>query len=150
MAMLPETYGATMSRTLKPYFGHSTLLNRWNDESVNQDVGVSFAAYVKSKAFDLGAMHQQKRLKEAYLQAIAGSSVTITQTLTRNFGDETARTSTVSLTAAGSETRIIRKFEAAALADMKNMQVQLGDAAAANVAWTLDEWVGTVEPTDQL
>jgi hypothetical protein len=74
--------------------------------------------------------------------------VTITQSLTRNFGDETARTSTVVLTAAGSETRVLKKFEAAAAADVQTLQVTLGDAAAANNTWTLDEWRGTVEPTE--
>ena len=49
---------------------------------------------------------------------VATMGVTITQTFIRNYGDETNRTSTVSLTPVGSETRVLRKFEAAALDEM--------------------------------
>ena len=55
----------------------------------------------------------------------------------------------MSLTAAGSETRLVKKFEAAALADAQAIQVTLGDSAAANNAWTLDEWFATAEPTEE-
>lgn len=149
IALLPETFGAAMSRTLKPYLGNSTVLNRWNDESVQQDAGVSHRSYVTSKAYDLGAMHQRKRLETAYLQAGASSGVTITQSFTRNFGDETARTSSVLLTAAGTETRVIKRFQDAALNDANIIQTTLGDSAAANVSWTLDEWIGLVEPMEK-
>jgi hypothetical protein len=149
MALLPETIGATMSRTLKPYIGDSATLRRWNDDSATQDGTTSYQAYVTSKTFDIGGLQQRVRLNRAYLQAAAANAVTITQTLIRNFGDETARTATALLTAAGSETRVIKTLEATALADAQNVQVKLGDSAAANVAWTLDEWLGTAEPMEQ-
>jgi hypothetical protein len=148
MAMLPASLGATMSRKLKPYFGDSTNLRRWNDDSSTQDGTTSFQAYVQSKAFDYGRLWHHKRISEAYLQASAQSGVTITQTFIRNFGDETNRTSTVLLTAAGSETRVVKKFEDSACADVKMLQVRLGDAAASTATWTLDESIVTGEPLE--
>jgi hypothetical protein len=93
-------------------------------------------------------MEQRKRITEPYLQALVSSGVTITASLGRNFGDETARTGTVLLTAAGSETRLIKKFEGLELADAQTVQITLGDSAAANNGWTLDEFIAPVEPTD--
>jgi hypothetical protein len=129
-----------MSRTLKPYTGSATALRRWNESGVKQDIGVNYQAYATSKAWDLDAMDRFKTVEAAYLQAIVGSGVTITQTLTRNFGVE-SRTATVALTAAGSETRVSKKVEGSALKDAAHMQVTLGDGAAQNVDWTLDEWL---------
>ncbi len=148
VALLPETYGATMSRALKAYFGHSTKLLRWNDESVQQDDSVSYQAYAIDRARDTGRFEQRKRITEPYLQAGAATGVTITASLGRNFGDETARTGTVSLSAVGSETRVLRKFEGLELADAQVIQITLGDSAAANNAWTLDELNIPVEVTD--
>jgi len=150
MAVLPESYGATMARTLKVYAGNSTVLNRYNDESVQQDAGVSFQAYVQSGSADQGALQLRKQLQKAYLQASAGSGVTITLTMINTFGKETNRTSTVSLTAsAAGESRVVRKFEDAALMDAESMQFRLGDAATANNAWTLDEFVAQLEVMDE-
>jgi hypothetical protein len=148
MAMLPASLGATMSRKLKPYFGDSTNLRRWNDDSSTQDGSTSFQAYVQSKAHDYGRLWHHKRISEAYLQASAQTGVTITQTFIRNFGDETNRTDTVLLTAAGSETRVIKKFEGSACADVKMLQVRLGDGSASTATWTLDEHIVTGEPLE--
>lgn len=141
-ALLPLTIGATMSRGLKPYTGNATALRRWNEASVNQDAGTNYQAYVTSKSWDMDALDRFKTLEAAYLQASAQSAVTITQTLTRNFGDETARTATILLTPVGSATRISKKFDDARLKDATHIQVTLGDGAAQNVTWTLDEWRG--------
>lgn len=150
LAMLPEELAATMSRSLKPYAGHSTKLLRLNDESVQQDDSSSFQAYATSPAFNMGRMQFHKRLAEPYLQALAVSGVTITQTWTRNHGDETGRTSTVSLTPTGSQTRVVRKFEGGELVDADHAQVTLGDGSAANNAWTMDEWIAPFEMQEAL
>jgi hypothetical protein len=150
MAMLPETIGATMSRTLKPYFGARTpLLRRWNDDSATQDGSSSFQAYVTSAAWDFDLLHVFKQVGVAVLQAVAASAVSIRQTLSRNFGYE-SRTADVLLTAEGSQTRIIKKIEGTAMTEIKTLQVTLGDSAAANTAWTLDEYAITLEGQDEL
>jgi hypothetical protein len=142
---LPTSIAATMSRALSVYTGSASALRRWNETGSTADAGTNFQAYVTSKAYELGSFHRRKRLGETFLQASAGSGVTIRQTLTRNFGDETARTADVLLTAVGSATRVVTRAEAAALTDIRTMQVTLGDSAAAANAWTLDAWISTAE-----
>jgi hypothetical protein len=135
-----------MSRDLKPYIGRSTgttLLK--GDTSDLDDNGTDFQAYVQSKAWDIEPVPTNKYLTRAYLLAEAASGVTVTQTLIRNFGDDTNRTATALLTAAGSETRVLKKFEDAALQDAALFQVRLGDAAAADSGFTLDRWYGAIE-----
>ena len=144
-AMLPATVGATMSRKLKPYAGFAATLLRTDDSTGTDDDGTTFQAYITSKAWALRPLHVNKSLGKSYLQASAGSGVTIRQTIIRNYGDETNRTSDVLLTASGSETRVLKKFEDAALAEAFTFQTRLGDAAAVSNAWTLDEWTATIE-----
>ena len=144
-AMLPATVGATMSRKLKPYAGFVAKLLRTDDSTVTADDSTTFQAYVTSKALDVGRLHQNKTIGKAYLQAAAASGVTIRQTLIRNYGDETSRTADALLTAAGSETRVLKKYEDADLTEWFAMQVRLGDSAAVSNNWTLDEWTCTVQ-----
>jgi hypothetical protein len=138
--MFSNTVATTRSRKRVPYVGltsGTTLLLRY-DEAVTSDNGTAFQAYVTS-----GALAQETRaieLKRAYLRASAQSGVTIQQSFTRNFGDETNRTSTVLLTATGSQTDVLRKFEDAALQDGDAVQVTLGDASAVASAWQLHGW----------
>jgi hypothetical protein len=149
MALLPTTIGATMTRTLKPYFGFRNALLRWNDASSTQDNGVSFQAYVTSAAWDFGLLHVFKQVGVAVLQALVSTGVTIRQTLSRNFGAEDL-TADVLLTAAGTETRVVKKIEATKAAEVKTLQITLGDSAAANTAWTLDEYAITLDGQDEL
>ena len=101
------------------------------------DAGTSFQAYIKSKPLRLAPIGQNVAVGQSIVVAKALSGVTITQTLDRDYGLET-RTSTALLTASGSETRVIKKFEASDLAQAGAVQVQLGDGAAQNGAWSLD------------
>jgi hypothetical protein len=84
-------------------------------------------------------------LRRAHVRASAESGVTIRQTLIRNTGDETNRTSDVVLTAVGSETHVRRKFEDAAMQDGDTFQVQLGDASAVASAWDLVGWIAEIK-----
>jgi hypothetical protein len=150
MALLPETIGATMSRTLKPYFGARTpLLRRWNDDSSTQDGSSNYQGYVTSAVWDFGLLHVFKQVGVAVLQALVSTGVTIRQTLARNFGAESL-TADLLLTADGTETRIVKKFEATKAAEVKTLQITLGDSAAANTAWTLDEYAITLDGEDEI
>mgnify|MGYP001605290541 FL=1 len=65
----------------------------------------------------------------------------MTLTADRDFAAET-RTFTATLTAEeGSQTRVFKKFEGSGLSDGKVVQVQLGDGAAQEGAWTIDALV---------
>src|SRR5205085_1835021 len=86
--MFSNTVATTRSRNRVPYVGltSGTTLLRY-DEAVTSDNGTAFQAFITS-----GALAQETRaieLKRAYLRAAAQSGVTIQQSLTRNFGDET-------------------------------------------------------------
>ena len=72
--------------------------------------------------------------------AAVQSGVTITLTIDRDFAAET-RTATALLTAAGSETRTLEKFEGSGMGEANVIQLQVGDSAAASNTWTLDALV---------
>lgn len=139
--MFSNTLAAARSRVRVPYTGGVSKLLRY-DESVNRDDTTTYLAYVRSGAEAIDAKVVQ--VNRAYLAASAQSGVSVRQSLIRNTGDETARTSDVVLTAVGSETTVLKKFENTALQDAWCVQVQLGDAAAQNVAWSLLRWWGSV------
>lgn len=113
-------------------------------------VGVTFQAYVQSKAWAVRPWHQDKILKRAYLVAAAQAATTIGLSTVRNFGDETDRTSSVSIAAVGSETRVMRKFEDIGLAEAYTFQIRIGDPAAVAIApWVLDMFTATIEVTER-
>jgi hypothetical protein len=145
--MFSNTLAATRSSTKVPYTGGASKLLRYN-EAVNQDDTTNFQAYVTSGA--LTVQHRSIEVKKAYLLASAQSGVSVQQSLSRNTGDETARTSTVVLTPTGSQAHVLKKFEDTALQDAWAYQVTLGDAAAQNVAWVLHQYRHVVSVGSEL
>jgi hypothetical protein len=89
-----------------------------------------------------------KRLGQAYLRAQA-SPADIQESLLKNYGDTPERVATVSLEAKGAETRVMRKFQDAALVDAYVFQVRLGDIIATDDVWELDDWIATLEAAEQ-
>ncbi len=136
---MSNTLGASMSRDLKPYIGRASGTAIWKlDTAATDDAGTDFRAYVKTKPIALGSLGQNFAIGQTILTAFVTSGVTITQRLDRNYGAET-RDSTVSLTAAGTETYVIRKFEASDLAQAAAVQILLGEMAATDQAlWFLN------------
>ncbi len=141
--MFSNTIGAKMSRDLKPYVavtsGTDLLLK--SDTADLDDDGTKFQAFVTSglivPAQQLGTFVD---VGETVLVAKAQAGVTIQQTLIRDYGLEN-RTSTVVLTPAGSEARVIVKVEGSAMAQAKTLQVTLGDVSAVSSAWSLEALV---------
>lgn len=109
---------------------------------VTDDGGTDFTGSITSRAFK-PFEPARCELQGSYLDANT-TALTIRQTLTRNYGDETARTSDVSMAAAGSETRALRKFENSALTDVDAFQVTLGDLTT-DGEWYIHEWIGYVK-----
>lgn len=138
--MFSNTLASSRSRVRVPYVAlnpNQTTLLRY-DETATDDNGTEFQGYVTSpvlaqESFDL-------ELQKSYLAATAADGVSIQQSLVRNFGDETNRTSVVTLAAENSETVVFRKFEDAAMQDAWAFQVTLGDPDANTSQWTLYQW----------
>jgi hypothetical protein len=132
------SYGSYVNTV--PYVGSaatSLLLLKCDQSGVGTDNGTAYQAYVTTKPYALGGLGFNCGVGQGHLTAKAASNVTITQTLTRDYGAE-SRTATCSLTAGGLETRVQRQFEGADLAGAGVVQFQLGDAAASSQAWTLE------------
>lgn len=146
--MFAESFGSTMSRRLKPYAGLSASLLRAEDSAATDDNGTAFQAYALSRAWKLDPIHVNKRLGKAYVQVKTQAGVTIYETLIRNYGVQSLQTQTL-ITAVGSETRALRRFDVAELADAFTFQTQLGDVAAVANTWTLDHWSATLEITSE-
>ena len=138
-AMFSNTLAASMSRDLKPYMSRSgaTAVLRC-DTTATDDAGTAFQAFVKTRPIPVsGGDGRKVRLDEVYLLAAVQSGVTITLTVDRDFAAETVTTTTV-LTAAGTETRTLEKFEGSGMGEADYLQLQVGDGAAVANTWTLD------------
>ena len=138
-AMFSNTLGSSMSLDLKPHIGRvtgTTILKC--DTSTTNDAGTNFQAYVKTKPIlPADMLGRNIGIGQTHLLAKVGASITITQTIDRDWGLET-RTATVVLTAAASETRVLRKIEGSDMSQAGVIQIQIGDGSAASNAWTLD------------
>jgi hypothetical protein len=148
--MFSTTLGATMSRDLKPYVGLSdssaTILKA--DTSDTSDNGTAFRGYVRTRPFTPAGLATNFGLDEGYLVAEAGSGVSIRLSVIRDMGAET-RTSDVTLTATGSETYVLKKFEACDLSEAWCAQMEIGDASATASAWTLEGFMVPVKTEER-
>ena len=136
-AMMANTLGSTMSLDLKPY-ANSYSVSSATIYKADNATGDNVQAYIQSGGLNMAPI--RNGITRSTLLAQASSGVTITQTFVRNFGDETNRTDTVSLTASGSESHVLKAFDASTLQDAYVFQVRLGDGSAAQNQWTLDRW----------
>lgn len=135
-----NTVGASMSLDLSPYICYSVSNNaiRKLDTSDLDDAGTPFKAYVTTKTY-FADVPNNLVVNRCYLLAKSASGVTITQTLSGNFGIQTS-TDTVNLTPSGTETWVTRRFEDARMADTGSVEVTVGDASAvASAQWQLDQ-----------
>ncbi len=99
--------------------------------------GSTFQGYAKSKPYFPAGLGTNIQTHDAVLLAKAASGVTLTATIDRDFAAET-KTATVVLTAAGSETRVIRRVEESGFGSLGSVQFQIGDASAIANRWVLD------------
>lgn len=146
--LFSNTLGASMSRDLKPYVGQTGAAVRlWKADVGTDDNGTAFQAYVITKAMEPGGPGFRGEVGDAVLLAKVSTGVTITATVTADFGIQT-EAGTALLTASASETRVSKVLEGTALAGVSFVQYQLGDASAVANSWTLDRLlppIGTQE-----
>lgn len=140
-ALFSNTVGATMSRDLKPYAGSTALVKVYKcDSTAKDDDGTAFQAYDETKDYAFGGLGTNAAVNERHLLARPSPGVTITCSAIRDAGVETI-TSTVSLTAVGSETVVQRKFESGEIAGAGLVRFRIGDASAVSNGWILDAFV---------
>ncbi len=135
-----NTIAAAMSRDLKPYVGQIGANNLiLKADTGTTDNGTTYQAYVITKATEPGGPGFVGEIGDCDLLAKAGAGVTITDTITGDFGLTGQLSSgTALLTPTDTETRVLRRLEGTALSNIAFVQHQIGDAAAVSNAWTLD------------
>lgn len=143
-ALFANTLGASMSKDLKPYLGSALTANtlyKGDDDSVNQDAGTNYQAYIVTRPIEPGSPGYNGTVGDALILAPVSAGVTITATAIPNFDSTYAKSGTALLTATGSETRVVRRLDGSSLGNTAFVQYQIGDGAAANTAWSLDRIV---------
>ena len=144
-ALFSNTIATAMSRDLKPHIGQSGGAVRiWKGDTGTDDNGTAYKAYIVTKDFEPGGQGVYGEVGDIELLAKVSSGVTITATVTGDFGEGTTKqaTGTALLTAIGTETRISKRLEGSALSgDVKFIRIQIGDAAAVSNSWSLDRIV---------
>lgn len=139
--MFSNTVGASMSRDLKPWIGQTGgAATLWKCDTGTDDAGSPFQAYVITKAAEPGGPGFNGRVGDAMLLAKAATGVTITDTVTADFGLQTKQ-GTALLTAAAAETRVSVPLGDSAFAGCQFVQHQIGDGSAASNAWALDRLI---------
>jgi hypothetical protein len=149
-AMLPETFGASMARMLKPYIGQSAAAGRlWRcDTAATTDVGTAFQGLVTFPDRHFGGVDRQCSLHAPLvLGAVGAYSVSVTYS--EDYALRT-RTGSVSLAASGTETRALRAVEGLAVGDVAHaVGLSVGDASALDTPqWALDAVVVPYEARD--
>lgn len=143
--MFADTIGATMGFALKPYLSTVATVPKifkCDDTAVTQDNAVSYQAYVTTKPLEPAGSGMRGATGDAIVLAPAASGVTLTATITPDFGAQPAKSGTALLTAsAAGESRVSKRFEDSALGGAEFMQLTIGDAAAVSNAWSFDRIV---------
>lgn len=142
--LFANTIAAAMSRDLKPYIGASTTANTiGKTDTGTQDFSVSYQGYLDTKVYQPWGDGFSGTVMAGELIAATSTGVTLTVTTTGDFGAQSV-SDTVTLTAAGTETRIQKRIGAGmALANLQVVQFRIGDASAANTAWQIDSLIVT-------
>ncbi len=144
--MFANTLGASMSRDLKPYVGQTGGNTRlWKCDVGNTDNGTPYQGYILTKAAEPGGAGFFGEVGNAIVLAKASPGVTITDTITADFGLQTV-VGTADISPTKGETRVSVPLEGTGLSGIQFVQHQIGDAAPIANAWTLD-WL--VVPYEQ-
>jgi hypothetical protein len=113
-----------------------TDLETWSSGSSTWIDGTTYAASITTAPL---AKHVAGRLTvtEGALFADAASGVSVSVGLIPDYDTARTRTASVSLTAEGSGTRILKRIDGCQYAGAKAMQATVGDAAAVASQWTV-------------
>src|SRR3990167_4385899 len=152
--MFANTLAAAMSRDLKPYVGNSGAAVILKGGTGPEEAGTTFQAYVDLPEQHLGGLGKKCEIEQAMVLGSSGSH-SLRITLNGNYVDTTrTKTADVTMTATGSQTRVLKVWEDAVLADdLTSVGIRVGDSAAISNGWTIDGiglQVRTTEPVAPL
>lgn len=142
--MFAKSIGATMGFSLVPYIGSTAAVNRVvraDDPAVTADAGTGIQATITTKPIRPGGAGFRGETGDLQLLAPVATGVTLTGTVTPDFGGQPVQSGTLLLTAQGSETRISspnNRVQNTALSGAEFTQITLGDGSAASNAWSID------------
>lgn len=151
-AMFANSIGATMGFPLVPYTGvggtASGEVTKAADSTVTTDRAGDFQASLTTRPLQVPGF--RIAVGDAQILAPAAAGVTLTATVTPDFGASGTMTGTALLTATGSETRVTRPFVGSALAGAEFLQLTIGDAAAISNAWSFDRVVLPIQSQEPI
>ncbi len=138
--LFSNTLGAAMSYDLKPYIGSTSAVNTVGKcDAGSQDFGANYQAYIDTKVYEPWGDNFSGTILGGQLVAEVSTGTTITVTTNVDFGLQSV-SDTVSLTALGSETRVQPRIGGAVgIAECQVVSWRVGDSAAANNSWRIDE-----------
>ncbi len=154
-ALLPETQGAAMSRTLKPHYGDAVPgvpgvgrhLVKADDPTTQTDRGTAFLAEVWTRPVLAGGPGSQGHVGDVQIVA-RGTGAALTLLTIPNLGAFYApaqQSTAVSLTPGTEEALwVFRRFEGSGLDETLSAQYHLVDAGGA--AWVIDRLIVPVRP----
>lgn len=141
--LFSNTVGASMSFDLKPYIGRTGVNNKVykGDTSAVDDAGTPFRSYLQTKNYLVGNGAEHFSITYPTLVATVQAATTIQIKINRDYDLETKALS-ISLAAAGTESRGFRKDEGVGLSHCKTVSFEVGDASAVSVAsWKIDKLI---------
>lgn len=132
--------GTDRSLTLVPLVGTGiieTLILRC--DTGTQDVSTNYRSYVRTRPNLMQGLLGKGGVMSGTLTAPA-SAATVRVRLIRDYGLET-QDFDISIAAAASETHVVRPVDNLNIAELRALQVEIGDSAAVNQDWVLDALV---------
>ena len=152
--MFSNTLAASMSRDLKPYIGQNGGNGRlWKCDTTDlDDAGTAFQGLITYPDRHAGGLDHAVVMRTPLLLGTVGA-YTASVSMTPNYDTSRTLTGSVSMAAAGSETRALRKVEDVEIGDAEvfAIAVAVGDASAvASPRWTIDAVIVPVESREEL
>lgn len=128
----------TRSLSLKPYTAASGAYLISEEDIGSTDNGMLYRGRVRGRPFVLAGMLGRTGIRAGALMGTAASGVDVSVTLIRDFGKETSTPIAVSLTPDGNQTTVTQQIDNLKLDELIALEVEVGDAAAADADWEVN------------
>ncbi len=132
---------AARSLVLRPLIG-VTSANGYvlRCDTGSDDNGTAFAAQIVTKPYILGSLLQKFKVLASALLAKVHATADVKVTLIRDFGLEEPRSVETTISAAGSETQVIKQLRNLTGSQLYALQVEFEDVAAPTGQWQLNRF----------